>query len=135
MVVGPAQVLALERMKNPKQFEKTIQNLMKTKKLSRKQAEKRYGDFLVDPDGFALRAAADERKEKGYKDWKEQAIAKSKDPVATKKRIDDFQKAGQLKGTAVIFFFATAAIYYSSQNPYVPPRLLQEVVTTTQFVF
>jgi len=123
MVLGPKQFLAIEKRKNPKKFETTIQNLMKKKKLSRKQAETRYGNFLVDPDGFALQAAADERREKGYKDWKEQAIAKSDDPEATRERIDEFQKINSLKGTAIIFLFSAAALYYSSTNTYIPPRL------------
>ena len=49
MVVGPKQALALEKLKNPKQVERTVTSLMKTKKLTRAQAEKRYGEFLVDP--------------------------------------------------------------------------------------
>eukprot|EP00555_Chaetoceros_dichaeta_P010143 CAMPEP_0198267704 /NCGR_PEP_ID=MMETSP1447-20131203/34208_1 /TAXON_ID=420782 /ORGANISM="Chaetoceros dichaeta, Strain CCMP1751" /LENGTH=108 /DNA_ID=CAMNT_0043958419 /DNA_START=42 /DNA_END=365 /DNA_ORIENTATION=+ len=69
MVFGPRQALAIEKRKNPQQFEITIQGLMKSKKLTRDQAEKRYGDFLLDPDGFALKAAEDERREVGYKDW------------------------------------------------------------------
>ena len=38
-VFGPKQALAIERRKNPQAFESTIQGLMKTKNLSRAQAE------------------------------------------------------------------------------------------------
>mmetsp|Transcript_22553 Transcript_22553/g.34239 ORF Transcript_22553/g.34239 Transcript_22553/m.34239 type:complete len:167 (-) Transcript_22553:41-541(-) len=121
MVVGPSIAAEIEKRKNPKKYEATITSLMKRNKLSRKQAQDRYAEFLADPDGFALRAAAAERKEKGYKDWKEQAIAKSDDPEATRKRIEEFQKKSTLKATAMITFFASAAMYYSSINEFVPP--------------
>mmetsp|Transcript_27619 Transcript_27619/g.41795 ORF Transcript_27619/g.41795 Transcript_27619/m.41795 type:complete len:169 (-) Transcript_27619:1634-2140(-) len=121
MVFGPNIAAEMEKKKNPKKYESTIQNLMKQNKLTRQQAEKRYGEFLADPDGFALRAAAQERKEKGYKDWKEQAIAKSDDPEATRKRIEEFQKKSTLKATAMITIFGSAAMYYSSINQFVPP--------------
>mmetsp|Transcript_22321 Transcript_22321/g.33229 ORF Transcript_22321/g.33229 Transcript_22321/m.33229 type:complete len:177 (-) Transcript_22321:1257-1787(-) len=124
MVFSPKEALAIEKMKNPQKFESTIQGLMKAKRLSRAQAEKRYGEFLLDPDGFALQAAAAEREEKGYKDWKEQAIAKSADPEATRKRIDEFQKRNSIKGTAIILVFFTAVVVYGQMNPYVPPGSL-----------
>ena len=54
-------------MKHPTKFETTIKGLMKKNKLMRDQAEKRYGDFLVDPDGFALRAGEEMRKKDFYK--------------------------------------------------------------------
>jgi hypothetical protein len=37
---GPKQALAIEKRKNPQAFESTIQGLMKTKSLSRQDAEK-----------------------------------------------------------------------------------------------
>jgi len=40
MVFGPKQALAIEKRKNPQAFESTIQGLMKTKGLSRADAEK-----------------------------------------------------------------------------------------------
>ncbi len=40
MVFGPKQALAIEKRKNPQAFESTIQGLMKTKRLTREQAEK-----------------------------------------------------------------------------------------------
>mmetsp|Transcript_36048 Transcript_36048/g.52834 ORF Transcript_36048/g.52834 Transcript_36048/m.52834 type:complete len:174 (-) Transcript_36048:228-749(-) len=121
MLMGPKQMLAMEKKKNPEKFEATINNLMKSKKLSRAQAEQRYGTFLVDPEGFALAAAEIERKELGYKDWKEQAIARSDDPEATRKRIDEFQKKNSFKGTAIIIVFFGAVIAFNAMNPYVPP--------------
>mmetsp|Transcript_3970 Transcript_3970/g.8615 ORF Transcript_3970/g.8615 Transcript_3970/m.8615 type:complete len:161 (+) Transcript_3970:108-590(+) len=120
-VFGPKQALAIERTKNPAKFEQTIQGLMSSKGLTRGQAEKRYGEFLVDPDGFALKAAEEERREKGYKDWIEQAVAKSDDPDATRKRIDDFTKRNQLKGTAIMIAFSAAVLSYSTMNPYISP--------------
>lgn len=39
-VFGPKQALAIEKRKNPQAFESTIQGLMKTKGLSRADAEK-----------------------------------------------------------------------------------------------
>ena len=42
-----------------------LQGLMAQKGLTRGQAEKRYGEFLADPDGFALKAAEEQRREKG----------------------------------------------------------------------
>jgi hypothetical protein len=93
---------------------------MKTKKLTRQQAEDRYGSFLLDPEGFALRAAEEDRRASGL-DWKEGAIARSSDPEAARKRIDEFQKKNSLKGTAIIFVFFTAVVIYGSMNPYVPP--------------
>lgn len=45
---------------------------MAQKGLTRGQAEKRYGEFLADPDGFALKAAEEERREKG--EWNRQNI-------------------------------------------------------------
>ena len=65
---------------------------MKQKKLSRQDAEKRYGTFLVDPDGFALRAGEKAMKEDGYKNWEEAAIGRSKDPEATRVRIQEVSR-------------------------------------------
>ena len=42
---------------------------MAQKGLTRGQAEKRYGEFLADPDGFALAAAEEQRREKGEWNW------------------------------------------------------------------
>lgn len=81
----------------------------------------RYGEFLLDPDGFALRAAEQERKEAGYKDWIEQAVAKSDDPEATRQRIEDFTKKNQIKGTLIMFAGSAALLAYAATNPYVPP--------------
>ncbi len=50
-------------------------------------------------------------------------VAKSDDPEATRKRIDDFTKKNQLKGIAIMTTVAAAALYYSASNPYVPPTL------------
>jgi hypothetical protein len=107
----------MEKRKNPAKFEETIQGLIKRNKLTRPQAEKRYGEFPLDPDGFALNAAARERQAKGYKDWKEQAIARSDDPEATAKRIASFQLLNSLKGTAIIIVFFGAVIAFNTMNP------------------
>merc|ERR1719223_2111752 len=120
-VFGPNQALAIEKRKNPKQFESTIQGLMKTKKLTREQAEKRYGEFLLDPDGFALKAAAADRKKKGYKNWIEQAVAESDDPEGTRQRIEDYTNKNRLKGTAIMILFSAVWLASSAMNPYVPP--------------
>eukprot|EP00567_Pseudictyota_dubia_P014052 CAMPEP_0197436310 /NCGR_PEP_ID=MMETSP1175-20131217/3779_1 /TAXON_ID=1003142 /ORGANISM="Triceratium dubium, Strain CCMP147" /LENGTH=161 /DNA_ID=CAMNT_0042965567 /DNA_START=79 /DNA_END=564 /DNA_ORIENTATION=+ len=120
-VFGPAQAAAIEKRKNPQKFESTIQGLMKTKGLTREQAEKRYGEFLVDPDGFALAAAEAERKEKGYKNWEEQAIAKSDDPEATRARIEAFKNKNRTRGIIIMILFSAAAVANSVMNPYVPP--------------
>lgn len=119
-VFGPKQALAIEKTKNPAKFEATIEGLMSTKGLTRRQAETRYGEFLVDPDGFALQAAEQERREKGYKDWIEQAIDKSDDPEATRIRIEEFTKRNQLKGTIIMIAFSAAVLSLSYANPYVP---------------
>lgn len=121
MVFGPKQALAMERTKNPQKFEQTITGLMSSKGLTRGQAEKRYGEFLNDPDGFALREAEKQMKEKGYKDWKERAIGESDDPEATAKRINDFQRFNSIKGTAIMVLGGAALLYYQSVNPYIPP--------------
>ena len=119
-VFGPKQALAIEKAKNPAKFEATIEGLMSTKGLTRGQAEKRYGEFLIDPDGFALQAAEQERREKGYKDWIEQAVAKSDDPEATRIRIEEFTKRNQLKGPIIMIAFSAAVLSLSYANPYVP---------------
>mmetsp|Transcript_14966 Transcript_14966/g.20408 ORF Transcript_14966/g.20408 Transcript_14966/m.20408 type:complete len:165 (-) Transcript_14966:418-912(-) len=121
MVFGKDTALAIEKRKDPKAFEATIQNLMKTKKLTRAQAEKRYGEFLLDPDGFALKAAEAERKEMGYKDWEEMAIARSDDPEATRERITKFKNKNRTRGIIIMSVFFAAAVASSIMNPYVPP--------------
>jgi len=122
MVFGPKQALAIEKRKNPKQLESTIQGLMKTKKLNREQAEKRYGEFLLDPDGFALKAAAAERREVGYKDWIEQAVAKSDDPDATRERIEEFTNRNRNRGVAIMSVLSASILYYTYTHPFVPVR-------------
>lgn len=121
MVVGPKQALALEKMKNPEKLEATITGLMQQKNLTREQAEQRYGEFLVDPDGFALRAKDEEMKEAGYKDWIEMAVARSDDPDATRKRIEDFTDRKRTQGIIIMAVFSAAAVYQSVMNPYVAP--------------
>ena len=69
----------------------------------------------------ALKAAAAERKEAGYKDWIEQAVAKSDDPDATRERIEKFTRKNQLKGTAIMAIGGAALLAYSASNPYIPP--------------
>ena len=54
-VMGPKQAAAMEKLKNPAKYEQTIQGLMAQKGLTRGQAEKRYGEFLADPDGACVR--------------------------------------------------------------------------------
>ena len=49
-VMGPRQALAMDKRKNPKNFESTIQGLMKQNKLTRAQAEKvrrREASFFI----------------------------------------------------------------------------------------
>ena len=46
-VLGPKQYLEMEKMKDPEKTEATITGLMKKNKLTREQAEKRYGEFLA----------------------------------------------------------------------------------------
>mmetsp|Transcript_17159 Transcript_17159/g.23004 ORF Transcript_17159/g.23004 Transcript_17159/m.23004 type:complete len:165 (-) Transcript_17159:344-838(-) len=121
MVFGKETALQIEKRKNPQQFEATIEGLMKTKKLTRAQAEKRYGEFLLDPDGFALRAAEEEIKRGGYKDWEEMAIARSDDPEATRERITKFKNKNRTRGIIIMSVFFAAAIASSVMNPYVPP--------------
>lgn len=53
-VMGPKQAAAMEKLKNPAKYEQTIQGLMSQKGLTRGQAEKRYGEFLADPDGASF---------------------------------------------------------------------------------
>ena len=84
--------------------------------------EQRYGEFLIDPEGFALRAAEIERKEKGYKNWIDQAAARSDDPTATRQRIEDFTNRNRIKGIAIMTIVSAAALAYSASNPYVPPN-------------
>lgn len=120
-VFSSKEALGIEKMKNPRKTEQTIQGLMKAKKLTRAQAEQRYGEFLLDPDGFALRAADEQIREKGYKDWKERAIGESDDPEATRQRIDEFQKRNSLKGTAIILLFFGSVVIFNGMNPYIPP--------------
>ena len=106
MVIGPKQVLAMEKMKDPKKFERTIKSLMKQNKLSREQAEKRYGEFLADPDGFALRASEESWRAEGYKNWEEAAIGRSNDPEATRARIDKFKTDNRNKALILISLFS-----------------------------
>ena len=71
----------------------------------------------------ALKAAAAERKEVGYKDWIEQAVAKSDDPDATRERIENFTRTNNIKGTAIMAIGGAALLAYSATNPYTPPGL------------
>jgi len=115
-IFGPNQALAIERKKNPAKFEATIQNLMKQKKLSRDKAEKRYGEYLLDPDGFALRASDAQRKKDGYKNWEEAAIGRSSDPEATRERIAKFKRDSQIKALAIIGAFVGCLLYLSGTH-------------------
>ena len=88
---------------------------MKAKKLTRSAAEKQYGEYLLDPDGFALRAGEAARKEAGYKNWEEAAIGRSDDPDATRDRINKFKRVSTFKALAVIAVFS-AALLWASEN-------------------
>mmetsp|Transcript_6364 Transcript_6364/g.9281 ORF Transcript_6364/g.9281 Transcript_6364/m.9281 type:complete len:156 (-) Transcript_6364:2079-2546(-) len=120
-IFGPKQALEIERAKNPKAVEATIQGLMKQKRLTREQAEKRYGEFLNDPDGFALRAGEETWKREGYRNWEEAAVGRSADPEATAARIAKFKRDSQLKGVSIMTLGSALLLWYASQNPYVPP--------------
>lgn len=120
-IFGPKQALEIEKRKNPKAVESTIQGLMKQKKLTRDQAEKRYAEFLNDPDGFALRAGEETWKREGYKNWEDAAVGRSADPEATAARIAKFKRDSQLKGVSIMTLGSALLLWYSSQNPYVPP--------------
>ena len=99
----------------------TIQGLMKQKKLTREQAEERYGNYLLNPNEFALQAAEETWKAQGYKNWEEAAIARSADPEATKARIEEFTAKNRMRGIAIMTVGSAALLWYSSQNPYIPP--------------
>ena len=102
-------------------YRSTIQGLMLQKGLSREQAEERYGQYLLNPNEFALKAGEEAWKAEGYKNWEEAAIGRSADPEATAKRIEEFKRKSQLKGIAIMTLGSAALIYYNSVNPYVPP--------------
>ncbi|GMH83630.1 hypothetical protein TrVE_jg11385 [Triparma verrucosa] len=142
MIFGPKQALAIEKRKDPKKFESTINGLMKKNKLTRDAAEKRYGEFLIDPDGFALRAGQAAQKAAGYKNWEDAAIGRSKNPEETRARIDKFKKESQLKALAVITVFSAVLLFASSNkktytlsgikdspttNPYLEFKKVQEL--------
>mmetsp|Transcript_20896 Transcript_20896/g.24038 ORF Transcript_20896/g.24038 Transcript_20896/m.24038 type:complete len:188 (-) Transcript_20896:264-827(-) len=125
---GPKQALAIERTKNPAGFEQTINGLMRKNKLTREQAEKRYGEFLIDPDGFAIRAGEEMRKKEGYKTWEEAAIARSDDPEATEERINEFKKKSTIKALVVVAVFVGVLLYLSSTNQ--TPTVFGELIET-----
>jgi len=115
-VLGPKQYLQMEKMKNPEKTEATIKGLMKKNKLTREQAEKRYGEFLADPDGFALRAGEARNRAEGYRNWEEAAIGRSDDPEATRARIEKFKADNQKKALGIIGLLCSFLLYTSSTN-------------------
>ena len=102
--------MAIEFKKDAKKTEATITSLMEKNKLSLAAAEKRYREFLVDPDGFALCAGAARNKAEGYKNWEDAAVGRSKDQQATRERIDNFKKQSQLKALGVIAVFSAVLL-------------------------
>jgi len=115
MGVGGKAAFGLQKLKDPAATEQTVIGLMETKELTREQAEERYGDYLVDPDGFALNAFEEQNKVDGYANWEEATVGRSDDPEATRKRIDDFKRTSSYKAYAVVTFFCSLLLYQSYQ--------------------
>ena len=91
------------------------------KGLTRAQAEARYGEYLLNPNEFALNEGEKTWRAEGYKNWEDAAIGRSVDPEATAARIAEFKRKSTLKGVAIMVIGSAALLYYSSINPYVPP--------------
>eukprot|EP00525_Craspedostauros_australis_P005265 CAMPEP_0198116280 /NCGR_PEP_ID=MMETSP1442-20131203/10950_1 /TAXON_ID= /ORGANISM="Craspedostauros australis, Strain CCMP3328" /LENGTH=163 /DNA_ID=CAMNT_0043774057 /DNA_START=107 /DNA_END=598 /DNA_ORIENTATION=- len=114
--IGP-----LQKLTNKKEYEATVNNLMKTKGYTREQAEKEYNQFLENPNNYALEKGEAYYKSLGYKTLMEGVIGEAEkegkgDEV--KQRIEEFQKQSKLKGLATISFFIILAFWF--KITYVP---------------
>eukprot|EP00543_Licmophora_paradoxa_P005067 CAMPEP_0202446494 /NCGR_PEP_ID=MMETSP1360-20130828/4968_1 /ASSEMBLY_ACC=CAM_ASM_000848 /TAXON_ID=515479 /ORGANISM="Licmophora paradoxa, Strain CCMP2313" /LENGTH=164 /DNA_ID=CAMNT_0049062981 /DNA_START=13 /DNA_END=507 /DNA_ORIENTATION=- len=122
LFVGP-----LQKITNREEYEKAVQGLMKTKGFTREQAEKEYGEFLDNPNNYALNKGEAYYKSLGYKNLMDGVVGeadKEGKGEEVRQRIDDFKKQSQIKATAVLAVAFAAFIYskiqYDIAHPFIP---------------
>lgn len=104
-----------------KDYDKVVTGLMRTKGLTREEAEADYNAYLENPNNYALNKGEAYYKSLGYKSFMEGVIGEAEkegrgDEV--RERVAEFKKKSQLKATAVLVVFFSAIIYYKMN--YVP---------------
>eukprot|EP00586_Coscinodiscus_wailesii_P021805 CAMPEP_0172491072 /NCGR_PEP_ID=MMETSP1066-20121228/21763_1 /TAXON_ID=671091 /ORGANISM="Coscinodiscus wailesii, Strain CCMP2513" /LENGTH=131 /DNA_ID=CAMNT_0013259915 /DNA_START=165 /DNA_END=560 /DNA_ORIENTATION=+ len=117
MMVGP--------LLKTKEYKKTVENIMATKGLSRKEAEADYNAYLENPTNYALNKGENYYKGLGYKNLMEGVIGEAEkegrgDEV--RERIAAFKRKSRIKAAAVLVTAISALAYYKgSYVPDVPP--------------
>mmetsp|Transcript_16503 Transcript_16503/g.51670 ORF Transcript_16503/g.51670 Transcript_16503/m.51670 type:complete len:171 (+) Transcript_16503:26-538(+) len=59
MIISPEAMIAVQKTVNRAKFEATVENYMKTKRVSREEAELEFATYLLDPDAYVLSKASD----------------------------------------------------------------------------
>lgn len=105
-----------------KDYKKTVDGIMKTKGLNRKEAEADYNAYLENPTNYALMKGESYYKDLGYKSLMAGVIGEAEkegrgDEV--RERVEAFKRKSKIKAFAVLFVAITSLLYYKSS--YVPP--------------
>ena len=114
MIISPEAMVALQKVSNRAEFEKTVDAYAKQKKLSRRDAELEYGRYLLDPDKFVLDAAAAAQKtaQKRPENVRSSAPGQRRSPLLqayideggaeVEARITKFERENTIKACAII---------------------------------
>eukprot|EP00542_Grammatophora_oceanica_P015387 CAMPEP_0194050102 /NCGR_PEP_ID=MMETSP0009_2-20130614/33077_1 /TAXON_ID=210454 /ORGANISM="Grammatophora oceanica, Strain CCMP 410" /LENGTH=169 /DNA_ID=CAMNT_0038696513 /DNA_START=60 /DNA_END=569 /DNA_ORIENTATION=+ len=116
-MIGP-----LQKFTDKEEYEKTVENLMAYKNLSREEAEKEYDSFLENPNNYALSKGEDYYKSLGYNSLMDGVIGEAEKEgrgEEVKERIAEFKRQSKIKALSVISVFFAAIVY--GKITYVPP--------------
>lgn len=100
------------------EYNKVVQNIMKTKGLSEEEAKRDYDAYLENPNNYALNKGEAYYKDLGYKSLMDGVVGEAEkkgqgDEVRA--RIDKFKKESQLKGITVVGVFVVVFLYFKIQ--------------------
>lgn len=116
-IISPEAMIGLQKAFNREGFEKTVENYMKKKRLSREAAELEFAKYLLDPDAYVLEKAAASKPQK----VKKATMGQRRSPLLqayideggdeVRERIEKFERDNSIKAIGIITVFASLLIF------------------------
>ena len=113
-----------QKITNPSEYTKVVDNIMFSQGLTRDEAEKEYNAYLDNPNNYALEKGEKYYKALGYKSLMDGVIGeadKEGKGDEVRARIKKFKDYSQLKGLITIGCFIALGFYFKITHPYIPP--------------
>lgn len=116
-IISPEAMIGLQKAFNRAGFEKTVENYMKVKRISREAAEIEFAKYLLDPDAYVLERAAESKPQ----NVKKATMGQRRSPLLqayideggdeVRERIEKFERDNSIKAIAIITVFASLLIF------------------------